>query len=298
MSRQADALSASAPYRELLAKARAADAKTASAYRYTYSQSGSETAGRHQQLLAQARAAYAKAASAYRSQSEGTTVTNFENDGDNWSFSTSNEGLDFAIASGRSVMVFGSRDDRDEVKSLQKKISGDFIWFIRDGNAYVIRDAATVKSAKALFAPMEELGRKQEALGKQQEELGKQQEELGRQQELVRVKVPADLEARLKKVEVEIRELGPTATQDDLGRIQGELGDVQGYIGDLQGKAGEQQGELGGRQGQLGEKQGELGRQQGELGEEQGRIAREGSRNMQKILKDALDNGLAQRVPM
>jgi len=269
MSDQAHALSASTHRREMLAVALAAYAKAAGAYRYAYL------------------------------QSEGASVTNSEDDDDNWTFSTFREGMDFAIASGKSVMMLGSEseDNRDQVKSLQKKISGDFIWFIHSGNAYVIRDAATVKSAKALFAPMEELGRKQEALGKQQEELGKQQEELGRQQEQVRVKVPADLEARLKKVEAEIRELGPSATQDDLGRIQGELGDLQGYIGDLQGKAGEQQGELGGRQGELGEKQGELGRQQGEMGEEQGRIAREGARKMQTILKHALDSGLAQRAP-
>lgn len=251
------------------------------------------------ELLAQSGPAYAKAAKTYRnySQSGGTTVTNSEENDENWTFSDSREGMDFAIVSGKSVMMFGSGDDRDEVRSLQKKIGGDFIWFIHNGNAYVIRDASTVKSAQALFGPMEELGRKQEELGRQQEELGKQQEALGKQQGSVRVTVPGDLEARLKRVEAEIRELGPSATQDDLGRIQGELGDLQGYVGDLQGKAGEQQGELGSRQGELGAKQGELGNKQGELGEEQGRIAREGARKMQGILKRALDSGLAQRAP-
>ena len=253
------------------------------------------------ELLEKARAAYDKAARAYHyayTQSAGTTITNSTNADESWTFSTPNEGMDFAIASGKSVMMFGSGDDRDNVKSLQKKIPGDFIWFIHNGNAYVIRDAPTVKSAQALFAPMEELGRKQEELGRQQEELGKQQEALGKQQDSVRVKVPGNLEARLKKVEAELRDLETSATQDDLGRIQGELGDIQGYIGDLQGKAGDQQGELGSRQGELGAKQGELGRKQGELGEEQGRIAREGARKMQGILKHALDSGLAQRAPV
>ena len=133
-----NAVAASTQYRELLTEARAAYAQAAKAYRYAYSQAG------------------------------GTTVTNSEDDDENWTLGTPSEGMDFAIASGKSVMMFGSEDDRDEVKSLQRKISGDFIWFIHSGNAYVIRDAATVQSAKALFAPIEELGRKQEELGKQQ----------------------------------------------------------------------------------------------------------------------------------
>ncbi|HEV2378791.1 MAG TPA: M56 family metallopeptidase [Terriglobia bacterium] len=218
-------------------------------------------------------------------------------DGENWTFNGTHGGMEFAIVSGKSVNINGSSDDRDEVRSLQKKIPGDFIWFIHNGESYVIRDPGAVQTAKHLYAPMEELGRKQEALGKQQEALGEQQEALGKQQEGVRVKVPGDLEARLKKVQDMIHQLGANATQEDLARLQGELGDLQGELGDLQGKAGDQQGDLGKRQGELGEKQGELGRQQGELGREQGRIARQAERQMQEILRGALASGKAQRAP-
>jgi len=176
--------------------------------------------------------------------------------------------MDFAIVSGKSVAMNGSEDDRDEVESLRKKINGDFIWFIHNGESYIIRDAATVKAARELYSPVEELGRKQEALGKQQEALGEQQEAVGKQMDAIKINVPGDLEARLKKVESMIRELGPTASQEQLGRLQGE-------IGELQGKAGGAQGDLGRQQGELGRKQGELGRQQGDLGREQGRLARE-----------------------
>lgn len=218
-------------------------------------------------------------------------------DDENWTFNGTHEGMTFAIVSGKSVTMNGSGDDRDAVKALQKKIPGDFIWFIHNGNAYVIRDAATVQNAKRLYAPMDALGKQQEELGRQQEELGKQQEALGKRQEGVRVQVPAELEARLKKVEASIRELGPTASQEDLGRLQGELGDIQGYIGDLQGKAGDQQGELGKKQGELGGRQGELGRKQGEIGRQQGEIARAAARHMQDVLKQAVASGTAQRAP-
>ena len=220
-----------------------------------------------------------------------------QDDDNNWIFNGGHKGMDFAIVKGKSIMVSGSEDDRDTVRSLEKKISGDFIWFVHNGQSYVIRDAETVRTAQKLYEPMEELGKKQAVLGKQQEELGRQQEAIGKEMEKVRVQVPADIEARLKKVEAMIKELESNATQEDLGRLQGELGDIQGEIGNLQGKAGDRQGRIGARMGELGAKQGELGRQQGELGREQGRIARQASRQIQDILKQALANGLAQRAP-
>jgi bla regulator protein blaR1 len=216
---------------------------------------------------------------------------------DDWTINNIHEGMSFAIVHGKSVMMNGSGDDQDEVRDLQKKIGGDFIWFVHAGNSYVIRDSATVQRAIALYAPMEDLGRQQELLGRQQEELGRKQEALGKQQEEVRIKVPADLEERVKKVEDEIRRLGPDASQEDLGRLQGELGDLQGYIGDLQGKAGDEQGKLGGQQGELGRQQGQLGEKQGELGRRQGEIAREAAHKMQGIMQQALADGKAQRAP-
>ncbi len=210
--------------------------------------------------------------------------------------SSFNGSMDFAIVSGDSVTMNGSDDDRRAVEALRKKISGDFIWFIHNGNAYVINDVTTVQGAKQLYAPMDELGKQQEELGKQQEELGKQQEALGKQQEGVRVDVPANLTQRLQALEAKLKALGGSADMDQLGRLQGELGDLQGQLGSLQGKAGEAQGRLGEQQGELGRKQGELGRRQGELGREQARIAREAARQMQDIISKALSNGTARRV--
>lgn len=222
------------------------------------------------------------------SQSSGATATNSEDDA--WLLSCVN-------TDGCGDITLANHFPSDQVNALRKKFGENFILFVHNGTSYVIRDTPTVKAAFDLFVPQKELARKQETLAKQQEELGRQQEALGKQQESVRVKVPSDLEARLKKVEAEIHELGSSATQDDLARLQGELGEIQGYLGELQGKAGEEQGKLGSRQGELGAQQGELGRKQGELGEEQGRIAQEAFRKMQGILRRALESGLAQRAP-
>lgn len=224
------------------------------------------------------------------------------------------DGEQFTIVSGNSTVSVSSdnfsisTDGNTAVaNSLRRNFSGDFIWFIRDGKAYIIRDPATIKQAMDFFAPARELGRQQEALGKQQEALGAQQEALGAKQEAlgeqmekVRVKIP-DMTAELQKLEAELKKMGEGGTQDDLGRIQEKIGEIQSRIGELQSKAGEKQADLGEKQGALGEEQGKLGEQQGKLGELQGKLgeqqeeaSRKASREMKKLLDQAVASGLAK----
>lgn len=193
-----------------------------------------------------------------------------------------------------SVIMSGSSEDEDHAKTLRSKISGNFIWFEKDEKPYVIRDQATVDRARKLWEPEQELGKKQEALGRQQEALGKQQEELGERMEQVRVKIP-DLSAQMEKLEAEMKQLSAKGgTVEQIGDLQSQIGELQSRIGEIQSDAGRQQGEVGRQQGELGRKQGELGRQQGELGRQQGELARQASREMKKLLDDAVASGIAK----
>jgi beta-lactamase regulating signal transducer with metallopeptidase domain len=205
-------------------------------------------------------------------------------------------GEDWVITSGGSLSMSGSMrgTEVERLRALRQKSNADFIWFRRDGKAYIIRDAATVQQAKAFWAPQEALGKQQEELGRQQEALGAQQEEIGRQMEQVRVEVP-DLTAELQKLQARLDELHKHGgTLEELGELQGALGELQGKLGEIQGKAGERQGAIGAKQGELGARQGKLGEQQGKLGEQQGRLAEEASRKMKGLLDNALAKGLAQ----
>jgi beta-lactamase regulating signal transducer with metallopeptidase domain len=211
-----------------------------------------------------------------------------------WIYPESDE--DLLIFYGNSFSGSGVYRDSDleHLRALRRASKVDIIWFRRNGKAYIIRDAATVQQAKAIWSPQEALGKQQEELGRQQEALGAQQEELGRQMEQVRVPVP-DLTAELQKLQAQLDELHKHgATQGELGELQGALGDLQGKLGEIQSKAGEQQGELGAKQGELGERQGKLGEEQGKLGEQQARLAKEASRKMKALLDNALAKGLAQ----
>jgi beta-lactamase regulating signal transducer with metallopeptidase domain len=233
--------------------------------------------------------------------SNGTIVR--DNGGEEFTIVSGN----FAVSVSSNNFTISSDGNSDVANSLRRSFSGDFIWFIRDGKAYIIRDPATIKQAMDFFAPTQELGRKQEELGKQQEALGAQQEALGAKQEAlgeqmekVRVKIP-DLTAELEKLQADLKKLGADGTQDDLGRIQEKIGEIQSRIGDLQSKAGEEQAKLGEKQGALGEEQGKLGEQQGKLGEEQGKLgeqqeaaSRKVSRGVKKLLDQAIASGLAK----
>jgi hypothetical protein len=225
-----------------------------------------------------------------------------------------NDGEEFTIVSGNSVVSVSSNSftvssdgDSSVANSLRRSFPGDFIWFIREGKAYIIRDPATIKQAMDFFAPaqalgrqQEELGKQQQALGAQQEALGAKQEALGEQMEKVRVKIP-DMSAELEKLQADLKKLGSDGTQDDLGRIQEKIAEIQARIGELQATAGERQAELGGKQGALGAEQGRLGAQQGKLGEQQGKLgeqqaaaSKKATRDMKKLFDQAIASGLAK----
>ena len=37
----------------------------------------------------------------------------------------------------------------DDIRAAQRAIDGDFVWFERDGKAWIVRDAATLASVQA-----------------------------------------------------------------------------------------------------------------------------------------------------
>jgi beta-lactamase regulating signal transducer with metallopeptidase domain len=224
------------------------------------------------------------------------------------------DGEEFTIVSGNSAVYVSSSgvyigNDRNSAvaSSLRHNFPGDFIWFIHDGKAYIIRDAATIKQAMDFFAPaqalgrqQEELGKQQEALGAQQEALGAKQEALGEQMEKVHAKIP-DLTAELEKLQADLKKPGTDGTQDDLGRLQEKIAEIQARISESQATAGERQAELGEKQGALGEEQGRLGQQQGKLGEQQGKLgeqqaaaSKKATHDMKKLLDQAIASGLAK----
>lgn len=220
--------------------------------------------------------------------------------GDGYAYSFSSDGESYALVTQPGGRVrFNGDYHTSEIDKAERVAKGKFLWFTHDGKSYVVDDPAIVDQISAMYAPIDELGRKQEELGKQQEALGRQQEELGRKQEQASVPAP-DISREIAKIEEAIAKLkakqGANVTQDDLSDLQGKLGDLQGKLGDVEGRIGEEQGKLGEQQGELGERQGKLGEEQGRLGEEQGKLAEEADRKVKSIIDESLHNGKARPV--
>jgi beta-lactamase regulating signal transducer with metallopeptidase domain len=258
----------------------------------------------HDSADAAARAlAYARASAKYAQDAAAASASksyaHSSSDGRGYSYSYSNrDGDTVAIVTGNGN-VSGSGDFGKHFSEVRKQLHGDFLYYDHGGHAYVIDDPALVAKAKALYAPIDELGRQQEALGKKQEELGRQQEELGRKQEQASVPTP-DISKEMAELNAAVAKLnakkGSTVTEDDLSDIEGKIGDIQGRLGELQGKMGERMGQLGGMQGKLGEEQGKLGEEQGRLGEQQGKLAEEADRKLKLMFEEGLHNGTARPV--
>lgn len=197
-------------------------------------------------------------------------------------------------ANSGDVSMSGDDEDLQHARRLSKKINGDFIWFERDEKSYVITDPAFLGQVKALFAPQEELEKKQDALGEQQDELGRQQDALGEQMEKISLKVP-DITPELERIHAQLKELQATgATQTQLGSVQSRIGALQTQLGRLQSEAGRQQSVVGRQQSDLGRKQADLGRQQAALGRQQAEMARKTSGELRRMFDEAISKSIAK----
>lgn len=197
----------------------------------------------------------------------------------------------------------------DELVKARKKmgLKGDYIWFERDGQSYVITDPAIVSQADAMFREDPSLERQRKVIEEKQKVLEKQMAEFDSDKVKIKVDTPefkkqmAELNAQIAKIQSaefkkSIDEINKQVNQEVLSKLQEQMGSIQEQIGELQGQIGERMGEYGEQQGRLGEQMGRLGEEMGRIGEEQGRRAEEASRKMQSVLNQALRDGKAKPV--
>ena len=78
----------------------------------------------------------------------------------------------------RTVNRGGS--DWDQVEQAKRSIAGDFIWFRRGGETYVIQDPPVVARANAAWEPVERLGKQMSLHGDEMAKHGKVMEKLGK----------------------------------------------------------------------------------------------------------------------
>ncbi|MGD0368282.1 MAG: M56 family metallopeptidase [Acidobacteriaceae bacterium] len=249
--------------------------------------------------------------------SDDTLVSDDDQTVNGFSYHFSDDGESYAIVEGPGNNITFSGDwgnnRKAELDAARKVAKGPFLWFTHDGKSYVVDDPAIVAKVRAMYKPMEDLGRQQGVLGKQQEALGKQQEEFAREQEEASaVKLPdlskemADVNAAVSKakeeqdkwntkeladVEAKLKaEQDQMLTPEKVAELQAKLAaaqaewnsermaEMQARLGELQARLGELQGAAGERQSVFGQKMGKLGAEQGALGAQQGKLGAEQGR--------------------
>jgi bla regulator protein blaR1 len=227
------------------------------------------------------------------SRDDGSSVVmHLQGEGDHcWGTTSDDRGIGISIGDDLCTV----RDEgEDSDAAMYARISANQISFRLDGKAYTISDAATVKQARGLFAPLVSIEEQQDELGAKERALGDKQRNLGEQQRDVKVPIP-DMSADFQKVEADAKRLSVQGgTQSELGDLQSELGDLQSRLGDLQSQAGDAQSQLGDKQSALGDQQSALGDQQSKLGDESERLAKGIASKLRGILNQSVQNGTAK----
>lgn len=130
----------------------------------------------------------------------------------------------YAVVSkhGDGMTMTGIHDDRDneDIEAARRGVDGDFLWFRRDGKAYVVRDAAILAQVDAAWAPTRELSAQMQALSARMQPHQDKMQALGARMQALHVDAvqPPEMEA----ASAEMRRLGDRIQA--LSTQQGALG--------------------------------------------------------------------------
>ncbi|HEV8694156.1 MAG TPA: M56 family metallopeptidase [Lysobacter sp.] len=228
------------------------------------------------------------------------------------------------------ITMSGSTDDLPAIENARRSLDSDFVWFRRADKAYVVTDPATVarageawRESDKLRAPMEALssqmevhGAKMEALGVQMEKLSarhernpameaasrrmgslaEQQEALSKQQsQLAAAMTESSSEAEQEQLDRKMEAL--SEQQDALARQMAQHAEAMDAESErLEAQA--QPKEALSRQMEEASKPMEaLGEKMDVLGKQQEQLAAQAEREMQKLIDEAMDKGLAVPAP-
>lgn len=88
----------------------------------------------------------------------------------------------YAIVDGESdrLSISGEIDDVDAIRAAQTHVDGDFLWFRRDGQAYVLRDPATLERVRSAWASGAKRDAEMETLSAQIQARADEVEAIGR----------------------------------------------------------------------------------------------------------------------
>jgi len=192
----------------------------------------------------------------------------------------------YVLVRGENESLSGSGDvvDYEQVRRLKRRFDSDFLWARIDGETYVIRDRDLIQQADHYLEPVERLGRQQAKLGAQQARIGAVQARIGHQQ--------GRLGQRQGRLGLRQVMLATRRGGDSRRELRRERLEIEAEMEQL----GEEMERLGEEQARWAREQEPLARQQGRLGARQAELGKELNRNMESLVRDAVREGLADRL--
>lgn len=116
---------------------------------------------------------------------------------------------------------YATNVDLDQLLRIRKGRSGDFLWFLRGGRAYIVTDPAVLAAGRQILAPVRALSREQEELSARLRPFEEREDELDREEER--------LEDRSERLEG--RDDGAAKAQRErLEALRGELDEKQAAV--------------------------------------------------------------------
>ena len=231
---------------------------------------------------------------------------------------------------GDSITMSGSTDDLPAIKRAQRNIDADFIWFRHGNQSYVVSDPGIVarandawRDSNKLGAQMEALGNEMEGHGAKMEKLGAQMEKLSegsgrnaamdaaaKQMELLAAQAEtlaakqsrlaasmhSGTDAQREQVERQMETL--SQQQDALSRQMDQQSEVMDAESARMEARMQPMEALGRQMEEAGKPMEALGKRMDALGKEQEKLIDQAEREMDKLLTEAMNKGLAKPAPV
>lgn len=224
------------------------------------------------------------------------------------------------------IILSGSTRDVDEIRSLRNRIAGDFIWFRHDDRGYVVTDPQLVARARSAWRESEAVARRMEALGAEMHQHGKKLEILGermqalgeahesnaamhgaqkrlaelagQQQKLAarQAALAAEWAARRDDDASARREQEARAIEQQLEAIEQQMEAETDRIAAEAERASAPMEAMAAEMERAAEPMEALGRQMEALGQRQEALSKKAEREVEALLRHALDQGLARPV--
>lgn len=178
----------------------------------------------------------------------------------------------------------GSMADLEQARRLD---DGNGVLLLRrDGRAYVVRDAGVLSRFEQAFAETTRLGEQQGRLGERQGRLGERQGEIGGRMGDIGARI-GELAARQAELALAAHGGDATTSREQAEAARREAEKLRAQI-DTPAMREEMR--------ELARRQAELGRQQAELGRQQAAASVRAQREAERLIQQAIRDGLAQPV--